>query len=699
MFYKDKEEFSRKDPEQAKGFYWLAAFSWIIPAIIVVIGAFMTTQRFAPTMNYDPTVIGNPLFVLPNGYRIYNPLIFIMGIFRYAFNSYYSKAFFYAAPPVAISLVLAALIFLITSTIVSAHQKNQHIHGTARFATEKDLRRYGHLQQRGVVCAQLAKARTTYKINVEKASLTLHCKKPAKLVCHSGSTNTFIIAPTRAGKGVNSIIPTCINYGVPYWEYDKKQKRNVIKGRGSMIIFDPKGENWAATAGWRSQFSVCMPFRPLDPNGETVHYNPMAEIPEDASQAFATADSIGEIFFGAGNAKEASGDGASEYFKNTARDIFVGVVLHVRFSEKIKWEDKNLSTVLKVFSEAAAEDDGGEEGAGPGGAMLDAMENDSHGSDKIHELIVKAAGRSRIQTPKERASTYSTVFSKIALFQDPLIANATKYSDFSIEDFIKGKNGISLYLIVPYSDITRIAPVFRMLITFMIKKFSQGETNANEVKLKIPCLFLLDEFPVLGYFPDIAKNMGILAGYGVTFMIVAQALNQIIDVYGENHPFLDHCKTIILYAPGNVKDARAFSEMIGNRSVLLDNISSSGTRYKAGWENVSRSSQETSTSLISPDELMKLEFNRVLVFIQNAPPYKGKKVVYYEDARFKPKAFLPIPEYKMLMNFIKKLPTARIQRQKILEYKNKYKPILDPLEVAKAFENMDFNKVFEAIGL
>ena len=340
--------------------------------------------------------------------------------------------------------------------------------------------------------------------------------------------------------------------------------------------------------------------------------------------------------------------------------------MHVRFSKDIPWKDKNLATVLHIFSSSTKEDEkeGDEENSkGPGWEMLESMINADHGNGKIHQLIVEAANRSKIQTPKERASTYSTVFSKISLFQDPLLAQATAYSDFSVDDFINSKNGISLYLIVPYNHIKRISPVFRMIITFMIKKFSAGETNANEVKLKIPCLFLLDEFPVLGFFPDIALNAGILAGYGVTFFIVCQALNQIIDVYGENHPFLDHCKTIILYAPGSLKDARTFSESIGNRSVLLDNISASGNKFQVGFNNISRSSQETSTSLINPDELMKLEFSRAIIMNQGMPPYKGKKVVYYEDPRFKTKAFMPVPDFKLIMNDLKKLPSNRTAKR------------------------------------
>ena len=662
---KEKEEFSRVDPDSSHKMWFLVILNWFIPVLLIIVGLVITTQKFAPMMNYDPAVIGNPTWTLKNGYRFYNPLIFLIGMLKYAFNETYSHYFFLAAEPLLVCIVCAFLIFVFTSIFVNAHQKNQHIHGTARYATKKDLKNYGMLQQHGVVCGELAEARVNYKIDAEKASLTLHCKKPAALVCHSGRTNTLMIAPTRSGKGVSTVIPTCLNYGVPYEAYDKKLHKKVIKGRGSMVIFDPKGENWAATAGYRSKFSRVIPFRPLDADNNTAHYNPIWEIPDSPSEAFSWADTIGEIFFGGDSAKAAS-DGATQYFNNTARDIFAGVVLHVRFCKDIPWNEKNLSTVLHVFSSATNEEDNSddeENSKGPGWEMLESMINADHGNDKIHQLIVEAANRSKIQTPKERASTYSTVFSKISLFQDPLLASATSYSDFSVDDFINSKNGISLYLIVPYNHIKRISPVFRMIITFMIKKFSAGETNANEVKLKIPCLFLLDEFPVLGYFPDIALNAGILAGYGVTFFIVCQALNQIIDVYGENHPFLDHCKTIILYAPGSIKDARTFSESIGNRSVLLDNISASGSKFQVGFNNISRSSQETSTSLINPDELMKLEFSRAIIMNQGMPPYKGKKVVYYEDPRFKKKAFMEIPDIEWIMKQIKKLPSNKISRK------------------------------------
>lgn len=120
-----KEEFSRDDPESYKKYYWLRALNYIVPMLIVIIGLFVTTQKFAPMMNYDPSVIGRPLFVFKSGYRLYNPMIFILGMFKFALSETYSYYFFQAAPPAIFSLILALFLFLIASVILNSHQKNQ----------------------------------------------------------------------------------------------------------------------------------------------------------------------------------------------------------------------------------------------------------------------------------------------------------------------------------------------------------------------------------------------------------------------------------------------------------------------------------------------------------------------------------------------------------------------------------------------
>jgi type IV secretion system protein VirD4 len=76
-----------------------------------------------------------------------------------------------------------------------------------------------------------------------------------------GPGHVLLEAPTRAGKGVNSIIPTLLT-----WPH-------------SALIHDLKGENWELTAGARSAMGqLCLKFDPTDTSGTTVKYNPLEEV-------------------------------------------------------------------------------------------------------------------------------------------------------------------------------------------------------------------------------------------------------------------------------------------------------------------------------------------------------------------------------------------------------------------------------------
>ncbi len=609
-----KNEFLRRAPKRKTTNIVVDFLNWILPLLSLISGFWISTQWFARLMNYDPSVVGYPLFIIKklHNYRLYHPGIYFLAFIKYAFKPGYGPYFSASIKPALIGFCITLFLIFFFAILRNLMQHSDNLYGTARWGNDKDLKKCGLLQELGMVCGQLQKANISAKVNNGSIKLTTHSN--AKLICHSGKTNTLLVAPTRSGKGVSVIIPSLLNYP------------------GSVIVFDPKGENWNITAGYRKQFSHVLKFSPL--SKETIRFNPMDEIREGDS-AYADANQIADILF-TGDTKS-GGDETAQFFSESAKNITTGVILHVRFCNKFK--EKNLSTVLKIMAEAANEksDDDGLQSA-----LVDDLKNSEHESELIHELIVGCANQ-LTNNPKERASVFSTAFAKLQLFRDPLLANATSSSDFKISDFIESKSPISLYLTVPFAHIDRVSLVFRLLINFMLRKFSEGETSFGEIKLKNHLVFFLDEFPVLGYFPFIAKVMGILAGYGVTFLIVCQALNQIIDIYGQNHPFLDHCQTIIAFQPKKIEDAKMFSETIGKESVVHDSTSTSGRKFNIMLDNVNLSSQEVARDLINPDELIKMPLEQCLILSTGTPPYLGKKVVYFDDERFKDKAFLSVP--------------------------------------------------------
>jgi type IV secretion system protein VirD4 len=594
------------------------------------VGIVVFAQTFARLVGYNPEYTDAPVLVtkgkllfLKPGYPFYSPFLIFLNILSRPFDKTINAVLFQSLFPLIVSGGIAVLVFFVASAIRGyGMNKSDNLYGSARWGTERDLKKFGLTQKTGIVLAEFQKARLTAKVNPKNASLSLVLKKAAPLVCHSGGTNTLMIAPTRSGKGVGSIIPTCLNFP------------------GSMIIFDPKGELFFTTAGFRQQFSRILKFSPI--SRDTVCFNPMAEV-EMTEQAFAD---IGLILGNMFEEPKGGNDGAANFFDNMAQDLLTGLVFHVLASGIYPKEQQNLNGVLGILSQAAAQntgEDGKETGAGDMllREMMECKHYDKDGkeSEYIHKIISNAAARCLGQHSKVRSDTFTTVFSKMRLFEDPNIAYVTGHSDFKLQDFYDSEEPVTLYLTVPFSDITRIAPVFKLLINFILNKFSRGEATYGEVKLKNRILFLLDEFPVLGAFPFLSKTLGILAGYGITFYIVVQALNQIVDLYGQHHTFLDNCKTVVVYAPGKIEDAKVFTEIIGKESVVKESLSTSGSRYAVALNNLNASSQEVARDLMNPDELMKLPPTEALILNQGMPPYIAKKVVYYQDTRFKDKAY------------------------------------------------------------
>jgi len=187
-------------------------------------------------------------------------------------------------------------------------------------------------------------------------------------------------------------------------------------------------------------------------------------------------------------------------------------------------------------------------------------------------------------------------------------------------------------------------PARREILTMLReKRMSAGEIRLGEKEKKLShrLLFLLDEFPALGKAggQQIHENLGVLAGYGITFYIICQSLSQLDSIYGKDHTFLSNCKTVMIYAPGELAPAKTFCEMIGKESVTKESISASGSRFSVSFNNLNASSQEVSRDLINADEIMKLPPNRAIIINQGMPPYIATKCVYYEDKRFYPYAF------------------------------------------------------------
>ena len=68
------------------------------------------------------------------------------------------------------------------------------------------------------------------------------------------------------------------------------------------------------------------------------------------------------------------------------------------------------------------------------------------------------------KSDNERSGVLSTAMSFLALYRDPAIARVTGASDWRIRDLVHARHPVSLYLVVPPSDLSRTRPLVRLLL-------------------------------------------------------------------------------------------------------------------------------------------------------------------------------------------------------------------------------------------
>ena len=599
-----------------------AVFHKLIPLSLIFVGLWISTQVFARMCDYSPTL--GPCWFLHGQTPVYRPWMLLAWSYKFASWKPVHAYLYEASIWFGVSSVLAVVLYLILSFLRGGYSKNDNLYGTARWATVHDLRRNGLLFTKGIICGQTATA--VLGANARTGTTKYRLRRTSRIIGHVGETSTLMVAPSRSGKGVSTVIPSLLSWG------------------GSVIVFDPKAENWHITAGFRRKFSHSLRFSPVIK--DSVHFNILAEV-RTGENAVRDAEIIADILTSPQDETAAKGEN-QQHFIDTAKNLLTGAILHVLASPEI--QDKSLGGVLDFLSSSALDADGKEDfGAG----ICKQMIFGEHLGD-VHSIIAAIGNQQLARADRERSSVLSTALRAVQTFKDPLIRRNTSESDFTLSDFADSPSPLSLYLTVPYSDIDRLSSVLRLLVSFVIRRFAEGETRYGDVRLKNRILFLLDEFPILGSFPFLEKTMGLLTGYGMSFLIICQSLQQIIKLYGPNNSFLEHCKTWITYAPGDIGSARTFSEVVGKQSIWKESVSTSGSKFSVGLTNLNLSGNEVERNLINPDEIMRLPPTDLLVFSHGMPPYRGKKIIYYLDHRFKHSVNLAAPQTRE--DLIQELP-------------------------------------------
>jgi len=271
----------------------------------------------------------------------------------------------------------------------------------------------------------------------------------------------------------------------------------------------------------------------------------------------------------------------------------------------------------------------------------------------VHPVVASIARELLNKSENERSGVVSTAMSLLGLYRDPIIAQATATSDFQLIDLFDAARPLSLYLVVPPSDLSRTRPLIRLILNQIVRRFTEHlPTTASRERQ--PLLLLLDEFPALGRLEFFEGALAFLAGYGVRCLLIAQSLNQIDKAYGSNNAILDNCHVRVALAPNDERTAKRLSDALGTTTELRSQTNLSGHRLAPWLSRVAVAEQETPRPLLTPGEVLQLPSDDALVLVSGTPPIRAQKLRYFEEPVFRRRC---LPPPRTSSRSIGRLPT------------------------------------------
>lgn len=437
-----------------------------------------------------------------------------------------------------------------------------------------------------------------------------------------GDGHIISVAPTRAGKGVGCVIPNLLNYS------------------GSMVVIDPKGENYLKTSEYRrtvlGQDIVCLdPFSVVTDPGDSDVINPLESIVE----------------------KKYSYDDIYKFnplFDADVSRIAEALVVRNEDEKDPHWNDKAVAVLrslitLTIFRQnfGSADSDNWdlttvrEALLLPAARFREELELISS-YDYVNILVRRAANEILSMGENELLSVISCVNRHIEFLDTPCVSeilgrgNPSTFSFNSLNDPSVRK---TIYIILPPHYFTRYSRLARLWITMAIDAITHRRPNLGSPMDSSypPVLFMLDEMAQLGKMDCIRQAVSLMAGYGMTLWMIIQDLAQLKGLYKEDwQTFLANAKIQQYFGINDPTTAKMISDMLGSTtfSNVTETESTQGTFFIHAQTTDGLNRMDAGRNLFTGDEIRRLNSNIMLMFVQGLSPLLVQKIKYYEDSLY-----------------------------------------------------------------
>lgn len=444
-------------------------------------------------------------------------------------------------------------------------------HGTARWARRWEQWWHGLISGEGVILGRGAFGR---------------------LIRFSTDGLVMVFAATGAGKGLGVVIPSLLTYP------------------GSMVVTDPKGENYEITRRRRMAFGKVRMLNPSD----LVHsdrYNPLDMVRAGTPTEVDDAAALAELMI-----KPDSSDG---HWDRKAISILKALILHTMQEPPAS---RTLANVRRLSS-------------GMRETLVDTLEDIALNSPSLAaQEIAAGAMASAIDTDGNFSPEFGSILSNLQKATEPWSAGApagklSASSTFQLSDLTD--DTVTLFLCVDEEFLTTYDLWLRVMVGCILKTL----TRAKGRRLARKVVLLLDEVSVLGRLDTLENQSGLLRAY-CTPVLIWQNLPQMVKVYRDDaKAFLGNASARVFFGVSDNDTAEYVATMLGNTTTLS---SSSGVSSSAGGWGTSRQEGQAESGywLLDPSEVQGLPLTRMMMRIRGLPfPVRARRIDYRKVWRWR----------------------------------------------------------------
>jgi len=287
--------------------------------------------------------------------------------------------------------------------------------------------------------------------------------------------------------------------------------RNLLRLQGPAIVLDVKPELYQLTAGWRSQSGrPVVYFRPTDIS-RSARFNPLDLVPRNSVAASRIIKQLVRLLMVPKDQKS-----ADSFWESRAAQYIGAAMLDVALHNEP--ERRNMQAVVQWLSPSDEFE----------------LKDRAERLQKTSIVSLATIGRELARLKDTvRESLLATAMQHIEVWAAPELGPLTKSTTWSFDD-LRRRNG-TLYLCVTPDELRDYASLIRIILGRALTEFREG--SGPQVT------FFVDEFPQLGFMPEIMRLLELGRGAGCRLWLFSQTLGQIDESYGSHlrSAILDMC--------------------------------------------------------------------------------------------------------------------------------------------------------------